>query len=72
MKKEELTEEFEMEFAIENIGEQISEKMEEWKKEKKEETEQELIILLQDRKKIYLEDNETIKKYLKKYNGGKQ
>jgi hypothetical protein len=70
MDDEKLLDEYGMEFAIQNIAQKIAQKMDEYKDKKDEESQKELAMLLQDRQKIYLEDKETIKKYLKKYNGG--
>ena len=70
MDDEKLLDEYGMEFAIQNIAQKIAQKMDEYKDKKDKKYKKELAMLLQDRQKIYLEDKETIKKYLKKYNGG--
>lgn len=65
MKEEELIKEYGMEFAIEKLAQEISEKIREYKKSKDKNTQKEIIILLQDREKVYNGDMETIKKYVK-------
>lgn len=70
MGEDEILEQFGIEFAIENIASLISKKIDEYKINKNEKTEFELSELLKDKEKIYQNDKDVIKKYLRG-NGGK-
>lgn len=69
MDENQIIEEFGIEFAIETIAEQISKEIDKYKEAKDEESARKLAELIEDRKKIYENDKETIKKYVK-INGG--
>lgn len=66
MELEELIKEFGIDIAIEKITPIISEKIEEYTKTKDENVKKELAELLEDRDNIYNEDEEVIRKYVKK------
>ena len=65
MEEDKIIDEFGIEFAIENISAQISKTIDEYVKNKTKETEKKLLTLLQEKEKIYTNDRETIKKYIK-------
>lgn len=69
MDENQIIEEFGIELAIETIAEQISKEIDKYKEAKDEESARKLAELIEDRKKIYENDKETIKKYVK-INGG--
>lgn len=65
MEREKLIEEYGLELAIEKIAQMITEKIDMYKETNEEEKMKELTELILDREKIYKNDKETIKKYLK-------
>jgi hypothetical protein len=65
MEQEKLIEEYGLELAIEKVAQMISEKIDMYKETNDEEKMKELTELILDREKIYKNDKETIKKYLK-------
>lgn len=67
MNEDELIEKFGIEFAISNIALSTSKKIDEYKKNKSNTVKIELARLLIDKEKIYRNDKEVIKKYLKGY-----
>lgn len=66
MNIEEIGKEFEIEFAIEKLAQEMRKKLDEYAKTKDKESQKEIMMLLEDREKIYSNDNEVIKKYLEK------
>lgn len=66
MELEELIQEFGIDIAIEKITPIISEKFDEYTKTKDENVKKELAKLLEDRDNIYNNNEEVIKKYVKK------
>ena len=69
MNEDKIIEEFGIEFAIQNISSIISKKIDEYKKSKSKDIEEQLVELLKDKEKIYDNNKEIIKKYLKKNRG---
>lgn len=65
MEQEKLIEEYGLELAIEKIAQMITEKIDMYKETNEKEKMKELTELILDREKIYKNDKETIKKYLK-------
>lgn len=65
MEQEKLIEEYGFELAIEKVAQMITEKIDMYKETNDEEKMKELTELILDREKIYKNDKETIKKYLK-------
>ncbi|HJJ05731.1 MAG TPA: hypothetical protein OIM45_07860 [Clostridiaceae bacterium] len=65
MEREKLIEEFGLELAIEKVAQMITEKIDMYKETNEKEKMKELTELILDREKIYKNDKETIKKYLK-------
>lgn len=65
MEQEKLIEEYGLELAIEKVAQMITEKIDMYKETNDEEKMKELTKLILDREKIYKNDKETIKKYLK-------
>ncbi len=65
MEQEKLIEEYGLELAIEKVAQMITEKIDMYKETNDEEKMKELTELILDREKIYKNDKETIKKYLK-------
>ena len=65
MEQEKLIEEYGLELAIEKVAQMITEKIDMYKETNDEEKMKELTELSLDREKIYKNDKETIKKYLK-------
>ena len=63
--EEKLIEEYGLELAIEKVAQMITEKIDMYKETNDEEKMKELTELILDREKIYKNDKETIKKYLK-------
>lgn len=69
MEEEQIIEEFGIEFAIETLAPKITQEIEKYKKSKDEKSAKRLAELLEDRRKIYANDKDTIRKYVK-INGG--
>lgn len=65
MEQEKLIEEYGLELAIEKVAQMITEKIDMYKETNEKEKMKELTELILDREKIYKNDKETIKKYLK-------
>ena len=65
MEREKLIEEFGLELTIEKVAQMITEKIDMYKETNEKEKMKELTELILDREKIYKNDKETIKKYLK-------
>lgn len=65
MEREKLIEEYGLELAIEKVAQMITEKIDMYKETNEKEKMKELTELILDREKIYKNDKETIKKYLK-------
>lgn len=65
MNADDMIKEYGIDFAVETIAKEISKKIDKYKETKDKESEKELARLLYDRKKIYENDLETIKKYVK-------
>mgnify|MGYP004728547855 FL=1 len=65
MEQEKLIEEYGLELAIEKVAQMITEKIDMYKETNDEEKMKDLTELILDREKIYKNDKETIKKYLK-------
>ena len=69
MEEEQIIEEFGIDFAIETLAPKITQEIEKYKKSKDEKSAKKLAELLEDRRKIYANDKDTIRKYVK-INGG--
>lgn len=69
MDEEKIIDEFGIDLAIETIAPIITQEIEKYKKVKDEKTAKKLAELLEDRKKVYANDKDTIRKYVK-INGG--
>ena len=69
MNEDQIIEEVGVEIAIERIIPLISEEINKYKKTRDKESSKKLAELLEDRKKIYAYDKDTIRKYIK-FNGG--
>lgn len=65
MNENDIIEEFGIEFAIQNIALIISKKFDEYKNNKSEIVRNELVKLIIDKEKIYANDKNTIRKYIK-------
>ena len=66
MNIEDISKEFEIEFAIEKLAQEMRKKLDQYRETKDKEIQKEIMKLLEDREKIYSNDNEVIKKYLEK------
>mgnify|MGYP005771402125 CR=1 FL=1 len=66
MNIEDISKEFEIEFAIEKLAREMRKKLDQYRETKDKEIQKEIMKLLEDREKIYSNDNEVIKKYLEK------
>lgn len=66
MNIEDINKEFEIEFAIEKLAQEMRRKLDQYRETKDKEIQKEIMKLLEDREKIYSNDNEVIKKYLEK------
>ena len=64
MDLEEIVKEHGIELAIEKITPKVAQKIKEYRDTKDKEVQKQLIQLLEDREKIYCNDEEIIKKYL--------
>ena len=69
MNEDQIIDEVGIEMAIERIIPQISKEINKYKKTKDKESSRKLAELLEDRRKIYSNDKDTIRKYIK-FNGG--
>ena len=69
MNEEDIINEYGIEFAIETVVQKISQEIDKYKEAKDEKYAKKLAELLEDRRKIYTNDKETIRKYVK-FNGG--
>lgn len=69
MNEEDIINEYGIEFAIETVVQKISQEIDKYKEAKDEQSAKKLAELLEDRRKIYTNDKETIRKYVK-INGG--